>query len=84
MFQEYADMMKGDISDLKNISGSTEAGSITAAGFLKAFAENTPWVHLDIAGTARGGKDFGYMSKGATGAGLRTMVELVRGYSSRG
>ena len=79
MFQEYADMMKGDISDLKNISGSPEAGSITAAGFLMAFAENTPWVHLDIAGTARSGKDLGYMAKGATGAGLRTMVELVRG-----
>ncbi|HVA24367.1 MAG TPA: leucyl aminopeptidase [Chloroflexota bacterium] len=81
MFQEYADMMKGDISDLKNISGSTEAGSITAAGFLMAFAEDTPWVHLDIAGTARAGKDRGYMAKGATGAGLRTMVELVRGLS---
>ncbi len=81
MFQEYADMMKGDISDLKNISGSTEAGSITAAGFLMAFAEETPWVHLDIAGTARSGKDLGYMAKGATGASLRTMVELVRGFT---
>jgi leucyl aminopeptidase len=81
MFQEYADMMKGDISDLKNISGSSEAGSITAAGFLMAFAEDTPWVHLDIAGTARNGKDLGYMAKGATAAGLRTMVELVRGMS---
>jgi leucyl aminopeptidase len=80
MFQEYADMMKGDISDLKNISGSTEAGSITAAGFLMAFAEDTPWVHLDIAGTARVGKDLGYMAKGATGASLRTMVELVRSF----
>ncbi len=79
MFREYADMMKGDISDLKNISGSTEAGSITAAGFLMAFAEDTPWVHMDIAGTARSGKDLGYMAKGATGASLRTMVELVRG-----
>ncbi len=81
MFQEYADMMKGDISDLKNISGSTEAGSITAAGFLMAFAEDTPWIHLDIAGTARAGKDLGYLAKGATGAGLRTMVELLRGLS---
>jgi leucyl aminopeptidase len=81
MFQEYADMMKGDISDLKNISGSTEAGAITAAGFLMAFAEDTPWIHLDIAGTARAGKDLGYMAKGATGAGLRTMVELVRGFA---
>src|SRR5579884_565973 len=80
MFQEYADMMKGDISDLKNVSGSSEAGSITAAGFLMAFAEGTPWVHLDIAGTSRSGKDLGYMAKGATGAGLRTMVELVRGF----
>ena len=82
MFQEYADMMKGDISDLKNISGSSEAGSITAAGFLMAFAEDTPWVHLDIAGTARNGKDLGYMAKGATAASLRTMVELVRGMSA--
>jgi leucyl aminopeptidase len=82
MYDEYADMMKGDISDLKNISGNTEAGSITAAGFLQAFAEGTPWVHLDIAGTARSGKDSGYMAKGATAAGLRTMVELVRGFNS--
>jgi leucyl aminopeptidase len=81
MYDEYADMMKGDISDLKNISGNTEAGSITAAGFLQAFAEGTPWVHLDIAGTARSGKDSGYMAKGATAAGLRTMVELVRGFN---
>src|SRR5581483_3029046 len=78
LFSEYADMMKGDISDLKNISGSTEAGSLTAAGFLQAFAEGTPWAHLDIAGTSRSQKDLGYMAKGATGAGLRTMVELVR------
>ncbi|MBV8087944.1 MAG: leucyl aminopeptidase, partial [Chloroflexi bacterium] len=81
MFDEYADMMKGDISDLKNISGNTEAGSITAAGFLQAFAEGTPWVHLDIAGTSRAGKDLGYMAQGATAAGLRTMVELVRGFN---
>jgi leucyl aminopeptidase len=78
MFDEYADMMKGEISDLKNISGSPEAGSITAAGFLKAFADPLPWVHLDIAGTARLGKELSYMNRGATAAGLRTMVELVR------
>jgi len=80
MFQEYADMMKGDITDLKNISGNTEAGSITAAGFLQAFAEETPWAHLDIAGTSRLGRELSWMSKGATAAGLRTMVELVRGF----
>jgi leucyl aminopeptidase len=78
---EYADMMKGDISDLKNIGPAGEAGSIVAAGFLRSFAETTPWVHLDIAGTSRSSRDSSYMAKGATGAGLRTMVELVRGFT---
>ncbi len=81
LFSEYADMMKGEISDLKNISGVSDAGSITAAGFLNAFAENTPWAHLDIAGTSWYGSDKSWMSKGATAAGLRTMANLVRNFA---
>ncbi|MHB8621328.1 MAG: leucyl aminopeptidase family protein, partial [Chloroflexota bacterium] len=84
LFPEYADMMKGDISDLKNISGVRDAGSITAAGFLQAFVGDTPWVHLDIAGTSWAGKDLGHIAKGATAASLRTMAELVRSYPSNG
>ncbi|MDE3074427.1 MAG: aminopeptidase, partial [Chloroflexota bacterium] len=81
LFPEYAEMMKGDISDLKNISGVRDAGSITAAGFLQAFVEETPWAHLDIAGTSWLGSDKSYLAKGATAAGLRTMVSLVRSFA---
>mmetsp|Transcript_2646 Transcript_2646/g.7960 ORF Transcript_2646/g.7960 Transcript_2646/m.7960 type:complete len:574 (-) Transcript_2646:1965-3686(-) len=68
---EYKEMIKGSISDLKNIGGRG-AGSITAALFLKEFVKSTPWAHIDIAGTAYSEK-----AGGGTGYGVRTLVELV-------
>ncbi|MDR0966227.1 MAG: leucyl aminopeptidase [Myxococcales bacterium] len=65
------------VADLKN-SGERYGGSITAALFLKEFVEKTPWVHLDIAGTARSKSERGYLDVGASGAGVRTLIELVR------
>src|SRR5262249_25153134 len=62
LFDEYADAMKGEISDLKNISGDRDAGSITAAGFLQAFVDKTPWAHLDIAGTSWSSKNQGHIA----------------------
>ena len=76
MFEEYRELIKSDIADVKN-TGGRPAGSITGAYFISEFAENVPWVHLDIAGTARTDKDSGYMVKGHTGVPVRTVVNLV-------
>ncbi len=70
------DVLKSDVADMKN-SGERWGGAINAAVFLKEFVGNTPWVHLDIAGPSQSPRDRGYFSKGATGVGVRTLVELV-------
>ncbi len=73
---EYKEMLESGIADLPNI-GSRWGGAITAAKFLQAFADPTPWVHLDIAGTAWLESNKPEMPKGPTGVGVRTMVELA-------
>ena len=80
LWDEYRDMIKSDIADLKN-TGGRYGGAITAGGFLAAFVGDYPWVHLDIAGTAwveRATRP--YYTKGATGIGVRLLVQLLRGY----
>ncbi len=78
LFDHYFDEIKGEVADLRNATGR-EGGSITAAAFLKRFVGDTiPWAHLDIAGTARSDKDYGWVTKGATGWGVMTLVELLR------
>jgi len=76
MDEEYRDLIKSDIADIKN-SGGRYAGTITAAYFLREFAENTPWVHLDIAGTAWENDKKPYMAKGPTGVAIRTLINFV-------
>ncbi|PZC46882.1 MAG: leucyl aminopeptidase [Chloroflexi bacterium] len=76
MYPEYKDQIKSDIADVKN-TGGRGAGSITAALFLAEFSEDTPWVHLDIAGTFMSSKEKGYKVKGATGTPVRTLVNLA-------
>ena len=76
MWPEYVRQIKGNHADLKN-TGGRDAGAITAAYFISEFAGDVPWVHLDIAGTARVGKDSGYKVTGSTGVGVRTLVKLV-------
>ena len=76
MFDEYKEQNKGDVADLKN-TGGKKAGAITAALFVGEFAERTPWVHLDIAGTSMLDKAKGYYIKGATGVPTRTLIKLV-------
>lgn len=76
MMEEYKEQNKSDVADIKNVGGRF-GGAITAALFLAEFAEDTPWVHLDIAGTARIEKDMGYLVKGATGVGVRTLINLA-------
>jgi leucyl aminopeptidase len=79
MWDDYREMIKGDIADIKNIGGKG-AGTITAALFLREFVPNgTPWVHLDIAGTAYSEADLTVIPKGPTGVPVRTFVEFVRG-----
>ncbi|HJV65469.1 MAG TPA: leucyl aminopeptidase [Geomonas sp.] len=79
LWDEYGEAMKGDIADLKNASGSREGGHITAAWFLKQFVGKTRWAHLDIAGTAWNDKSRPYAPKGATGVGVRLLIEYLRG-----
>jgi leucyl aminopeptidase len=76
MDKDYRDLIKSDIADIKNSAGRN-AGTITAAYFLREFAEDTPWVHLDIAGTAWENDRKPYMSKGPTGVAIRTLVNYV-------
>ncbi|MBM4379939.1 MAG: leucyl aminopeptidase [Deltaproteobacteria bacterium] len=71
------DALRSDIADMKN-SGERWGSSINAALFLKEFVGETPWVHLDIAGPSTSPRERGYFGKGATGVGVRTLVELVR------
>ena len=74
--EEYKDNLKSIIADLPNV-GPRWGGAITAAMFLKEFADPTPWVHLDIAGTAwlEEGKPF--LSKGPSGVAVRTLIDLA-------
>jgi leucyl aminopeptidase len=74
---EYADAIKGAYADIANAVENREAGSITAAEFLKRFAGDVPWAHLDIAGTADANRK-PYTPKGGSGFGVRTLVELAR------
>ena len=76
MYEEYKEQNKSDIADIKNVGGRY-GGAITAAQFLSEFVEDTPWVHLDIAGTNMSEKERGYLVKGATGVPVRTLVNLV-------
>jgi leucyl aminopeptidase len=73
------EQVKGERADLKN-TGDRAGGSISASHFLHAFAKDTPWAHLDIAGPSHATKERGYVPKGATGFGIRTLVELVRAW----
>ncbi len=76
MDEEYKELLKSNFADLHNIGGRS-GGSITAAWFIRDFVDETPWVHLDIAGTAWLDDAKPYMAKGATGVGLRTFVRLA-------
>jgi leucyl aminopeptidase len=83
MFEEYKEQNKSEVADLKN-TGGRKAGAITAALFVEEFAEKTPWVHLDIAGTAFLDKPKGYYGKGATGVPTRTLIKLVLSLDKKG
>ncbi|MDI6743951.1 MAG: leucyl aminopeptidase [Thermodesulfovibrionales bacterium] len=77
LFDEYKEYIKSDIADIKN-TGGKNGSLVTAAYFLYEFAEKTPWVHLDIAGTAWVEKDKPYIPKGASGIGVRLIIDYLR------
>jgi leucyl aminopeptidase len=76
LYDDYATAMKSDIADLKN-TGGRPAGTCTAAAFLKSFVDSTPWVHLDIAGTAYLDNESAWQAKGPTGTPVRAFVSFV-------
>jgi leucyl aminopeptidase len=78
--EEYADQIKSDIGDIKN-TGGRAGGAITAAEFLHVFAEDTPWIHLDIAGMAWIDESRPYIAKGPSGVAVRSILEWVRSFA---
>ena len=79
--QDYIDMIKSDVADMKNVGIGRAAGTITAAAFLKNAIEKTPWTHIDIAGVAwtQGAtKEKSYNPKGATGFGVRLILDYLQ------
>ena len=78
---DYRDAIKSSIADIMNTGGNRYGGAINAAMFLKEFAGATPWVHLDIAGTAWMDDAKPWQSKGPTGIAMRSILEWVRAYA---
>lgn len=78
IFPEYRKMIKSDIACVKNSAGRW-ASAPTAAAFLEEFCENTPWMHLDIAGTALSESNGEYNKKGATGVAVKTLYSYIKG-----
>ena len=77
LLEDYREHLKSDVADLKNTGG--KSGSLmTSASFLSEFVGKTPWVHLDIAGTAWSDKDTPYIPKGASGFGVRLLARFVK------
>jgi leucyl aminopeptidase len=76
IYEEYDELIKSDVADVKN-TGGRWAGTITAALFLKKFT-NYPWIHLDIAGTARADSASDYIPKGGTGVAVRMLIDMLR------
>jgi leucyl aminopeptidase len=78
---EYRKQLESEVADLRNIGSGSYGGALTAGLFLREFVDGVPWAHLDIAGPARAGSDDGYIAKGGTGFGVRTLVELATGFT---
>ena len=79
LYPEFEEQIRSDVALIKN-SGGRLGGACTGAAFLKTFAENTPWAHLDIAYMSNRPKDRPELARGATGFGLRTLVALIESW----
>ena len=75
-WDEYDEMLKSDIADIKNIGGKV-GGAITAGKFLEHFTDY-PWIHMDIAGPAFMSSETGYLKKGGTGVGVRLLFDFLK------
>ncbi|WP_247828983.1 hypothetical protein [Arthrobacter antioxidans] len=78
---QHRKQLDSDIADISNLGGKY-AGATTAALFLADFVGSTPWAHLDIAGTMHTDTDDLWRSKGATGSGIRILIEIARSFAS--
>lgn len=83
LYDDYATAMKSDIADLKN-TGGRPAGTLTAGAFLKSFVDTTPWIHLDIAGTAYLDNESAWQAKGPTGTPVRALLAYVESLAGTG
>lgn len=86
LWEEYGELLKSDIADMKNVVSNDGgvAGTITGASFLANFVEpGVGWAHIDIAGTAFNEKESGYLGRGATGVGVRLLVQLLCDWNAR-
>jgi leucyl aminopeptidase len=81
LHEEYDELVKGKYADLDNAPEARKAGTIVGAAFLSSFVGKVPWAHLDIAGSAWD-LDRAYVGKGASGYGVRLLVELARSYAA--
>jgi leucyl aminopeptidase len=81
LLEEHREAVRSSIADLRN-TAAREGGASTAAGFLAAFVGETPWVHLDIAGTGWTEKAGPFQPRGATGVGVRMILELLRSWKT--
>ena len=81
---DYREMIKSGIADIQNVGSGKGGGAITAAMFLKEFTGDTPWIHLDIAGTAWQDDVKPWNAKGATGVAVRTLVDLAMKFGANG
>ena len=80
LVRSYRKMLDSEVADIKNVASGGAAGSIMAGLFLQDFVGDVPWAHLDIAGPAFLDSDDGWLTKGATGWGTRTLMHLVEGW----
>ena len=81
LWDEYREQLKSDVADIKNVTDTGQAGTITAAKFLEEFAQGMPWAHLDIAGTAWADREKPYIPRGAVGLGVRLLIKLMEDWS---
>jgi leucyl aminopeptidase len=80
----YRSLIDSQIADMKNVGATGQAGSLVAALLLQEFVGDAPWAHLDIAGPVLSDEDRGYTRKGATGFGVKTLLELLGAYERFG